>query len=32
MLEVCDRTPEPAAQLTVEERVDVPSFVFPGPF
>ena len=32
MLEVCDRNPEPAAQLTVEERVDVPSFVFPGPF
>jgi len=32
LLEVCGRDPDPAAGLSIEERVDVPSFVFPGPF
>jgi pyruvate dehydrogenase E1 component beta subunit len=32
VLEVCGRDPAPVAELTIEERVDVPSFVFPGPF
>lgn len=32
MLEVCGKDAGAAAAIPVEERVDVPSFVFPGPF